>query len=375
MTESSPRSGRFRGAHYGGDAKQVGEQGPDGSGQGAEARSAVRSGRRGGSRAGAAAVRAETAPGRCAVVCRLAGLLDDAGNIVTRSDRRRDPAGARGAAWRVRIRAAGEPAADRSALDRDTDRRAAALILSWHSSRVVAGCYVGVRGPFGQDCDDDTTTKPTMDRSLLRACAAVISSECRGIRRAVKLVNDGVKAATDPDNFGTDGEKAWDGLLLILTHAAALSRLLFPSTEPRKGESEADRAKRADRGRQLREWLEVMPKSPLNPDGRKVRNTVEHWDERIDIWYADAIPKAGVISWAILRDQISTRTSITSRPTIRRRISSPTGGTPSSSSLCLTKSVACSTPSPRSPRTWHQPPNRPRIPTATMPRLVGWQSQ
>lgn len=150
-----------------------------------------------------------------------------------------------------------------------------------------------------------------MPFELLRTFVRVIDGEITGVLRAWRTLTGASDAnqvwikqqAKDPDPFRiSNADDIWlnqnrglvtDGSLLMITHSAALSRVLFPIS-PRRimGESKESHAKRsADRdarGRQLRAWLEVADDSVLNEQGRMVRNTVEHWDERLEDWFAQA---------------------------------------------------------------------------------------
>jgi len=59
--------------------------------------------------------------------------------------------------------------------------------------------------------------------------------------------------------------------LNILTQAATISRYLWPS-----------RSKHTERGKKLREILDISDKDPLAD--RELRNAVEHYDEKLDIF-------------------------------------------------------------------------------------------
>jgi hypothetical protein len=54
------------------------------------------------------------------------------------------------------------------------------------------------------------------------------------------------------------------------------------------------------RGRFLRDLFEVPKNSALNPDGRRLRNTIEHWDERLDadgLYRSISAAKGGYKLW------------------------------------------------------------------------------
>jgi len=145
------------------------------------------------------------------------------------------------------------------------------------------------------------TTPPnlTMPGSLVDAYCDSIRTGCEGVERGAELVSAAV-ASIDADDGAVPTVHCWDGILLIITYAAGLSRMLFPQglaeTPQEDNRKQADRRRR---GAELRAWLSVEPDSPLNGDGRKVRNTVEHWDEKVERWHRHAAAKSGTVAWAI----------------------------------------------------------------------------
>ena len=101
-----------------------------------------------------------------------------------------------------------------------------------------------------------------MPIELLRAYGLIISESCDGVERGWRMVTDRFHRAVysagenEPDdqprmkdNFG----RSWDGLLLVITHSAALSRALFP-IPPRKikGEPKDSYTRRSDEREQVR---------------------------------------------------------------------------------------------------------------------------
>jgi hypothetical protein len=75
-------------------------------------------------------------------------------------------------------------------------------------------------------------------------------------------------ALVDPESEWND---SWDAILAILNHSAVLSRVFWPASK-----------KARVRGAFLRQLFEVPDDSALNENGRALRNTIEHWDERLD---------------------------------------------------------------------------------------------
>jgi len=146
-----------------------------------------------------------------------------------------------------------------------------------------------------------TTPPPilTMPASLVDAYCGAIRTGCEGVERGAELVSAAV-ASIEADDSAVPPVHCWDGILLIITHAAGLSRMLFPLGLGKGPERDSpELAARRLRGAELREWLAVQADSPLNKDGRTIRDTVEHWDEKVENWHLDAAAKSGTIAWAI----------------------------------------------------------------------------
>lgn len=145
---------------------------------------------------------------------------------------------------------------------------------------------------------------PTMPFSMLRAYLLTIRHRAEGVARADRIlrqVGDAIDSGTD-DDIPDSSEVLFDGIHLLLTHAAALSRVFFPTGSSLRSTDGADmaahRAARAKRGQELRAWFDVSPQSPLSPKARRLRNTVEHWDERIEEWHEDVLDKTDITdSW------------------------------------------------------------------------------
>lgn len=89
----------------------------------------------------------------------------------------------------------------------------------------------------------------------------------------------------------------WPAVQAFLTGTANVSKMLWPGSK-RKNETVAAASWRKFRGERLRAELEVADSSVLK--GRGVRNSAEHFDERIDdLVRGQQIPE----SWTALQDE------------------------------------------------------------------------
>lgn len=99
------------------------------------------------------------------------------------------------------------------------------------------------------------------------------------------------------------------GIHSFLTHAAIVSRLLWPGL-PRRLQTETDgkyqerirKVNKVQRAIQLRGELELQEDHPLR--SRKLRDHLEHFDERLDYWAENSISKS------IVQDMIGPENSI-----------------------------------------------------------------
>ena len=91
-----------------------------------------------------------------------------------------------------------------------------------------------------------------------------------------------LRTAIDGGPFESDWDDYWDAILAILNHSAVLSRVFWPASR---------KPHVVSRGAFLRELFVVPDDSALNEDGRALRNTIEHWDERLDDseWYRSTV--------------------------------------------------------------------------------------
>lgn len=125
---------------------------------------------------------------------------------------------------------------------------------------------------------------PELNHDLLSQIGWLIGDESDAVLRWHRRL----KASNPIDRTWDD---YWDVILGILNHSAVLSRAFWPATNPhcsraccRDEETAADRAERERmkaRGEFFRTLFNVEKDSPLNEDGRRARNTIEHWDQRV----------------------------------------------------------------------------------------------
>jgi hypothetical protein len=109
-----------------------------------------------------------------------------------------------------------------------------------------------------------------MDDYLLSLFQGELMYQCKFVRAGARQVSNA---------GGRDSDEIWLGLQTMLVSSSNASKLLWGAG--RTGE-DAKRI-RAER-KPLRESVDVSESSPLN--NRDVRNSFEHFDERIDRWYA-----------------------------------------------------------------------------------------
>src|SRR6266849_8982602 len=100
-----------------------------------------------------------------------------------------------------------------------------------------------------------------MDKEQMRLYLWEIEEQCRYALKAWRLIQ--------PPHTDVDTEP-WYSIQSFLVATANISKFLWPI--PR----------RETRGKQLREFLSVQDDSPLKR--RKVRDSFEHFDERLDSW-------------------------------------------------------------------------------------------
>lgn len=111
-----------------------------------------------------------------------------------------------------------------------------------------------------------------MEDHLLSIFQAELGTQCKFVIMGAQQVN----AALKQQSPGTDG--VWFGLQSILISASNASKLLWGAGRTDKEAQALHEARRP-----LRESVGVDDSSPLN--SRRVRNSFEHFDERIDDWF------------------------------------------------------------------------------------------
>jgi len=104
-----------------------------------------------------------------------------------------------------------------------------------------------------------------------------MKTQCISVLFALEQFDKRIEECIQPGRFedcNTPNSEVFRALHSLLTHAANVSRLLFPT---RKDDKYAQR-----RGRRLRDWLGVDDDSPIAD--RSLRNHLEHYDGRLDTW-------------------------------------------------------------------------------------------
>ena len=104
-----------------------------------------------------------------------------------------------------------------------------------------------------------------------------VKTQCSSVLFALEQFNKRLQEFTQPgklEDRNTPSSEVFRALHSILTHAANVSRLLFPN---RKRDEYAQQ-----RGKKLRDVLGVDDDSPIAD--RSLRNHLEHYDERLDQW-------------------------------------------------------------------------------------------
>ena len=92
------------------------------------------------------------------------------------------------------------------------------------------------------------------------------------IEHQTRIAGWAAERLTDDENQ-FDPMEIWSAIQLVLTAAGNVSKILWP---PRKSS--------APRGAMLRELLDIDDDNPLFD--RNIRNHFEHYDERIEDWFA-----------------------------------------------------------------------------------------
>ena len=134
-----------------------------------------------------------------------------------------------------------------------------------------------------------------MDEFTKKIFVVELEKQCRFALNAVGQLNFSVKHLNSP---GLEQEKpaffhseVFRGIHSFLTHAGNVSKILWPGTVPKQKRNETDnqyqqrirKIKRAVlRATELRDELRLPKEHILK--SRKLRNHLEHFDEKIDDW-------------------------------------------------------------------------------------------
>jgi hypothetical protein len=138
--------------------------------------------------------------------------------------------------------------------------------------------------------------KPSLSPPLLAAYGVIIRTTTEAIQRAFRTLTAKAEAIRSDSSEHTDDtlEECFDAIVVLLANAAALSRVFWPHearvTRDIPPEKRARRkAQQRTRGAEFRAWFLVADDSPLNEEGRNVRNTFEHWDEKVIDWVPNVV--------------------------------------------------------------------------------------
>ncbi|MCI4032291.1 hypothetical protein [Dickeya dianthicola] len=102
--------------------------------------------------------------------------------------------------------------------------------------------------------------------------------------QAVDRASKYIKAITDGKTGPQDRkDELLDCLQNFINHSAAVARYFFPSMIGKKGENNLHK----NRAEFLRKIFDVTEDSPLHD--KKLRNAIEHFDERLDLYLEDGI--------------------------------------------------------------------------------------
>ncbi len=168
-----------------------------------------------------------------------------------------------------------------------------------------------------------------MDEFTKKIFIGELQKQCQFALNAVSQLNFCLKQL---NSQGLEQEKhnyfhseVFRGIHSFLTHASNISKILWP-TPPKKGSSETktqyEQRKQTtiQRGKELRQELGLPEKHILT--NRRLRNHLEHFDERIDDWAEHSENKNFV------QDTIGSESAIVGpTPTDRMRWFDPSNGT------------------------------------------------
>lgn len=112
-----------------------------------------------------------------------------------------------------------------------------------------------------------------MDDHLLAIFQGELETQCQFVMMGAVHVNANLERR--------DSTGVWFGLQAVLISASNASKLLWGA-----GRNKEEARRLHEARRRLRESVNVDDSSPLN--NRRVRNSFEHFDERIDSWFTES---------------------------------------------------------------------------------------
>ncbi|MDR7050009.1 hypothetical protein J2X54_002464 [Duganella sp. 3397] len=134
--------------------------------------------------------------------------------------------------------------------------------------------------PAGEEYSLSTPQQAFYIQSMLFNTNSALQS-CSQASRIIRGISDGA--------FGLQDKKdvLLDVLHNMINHCGAISRYFYPSIDGVKGKGEQYKGIHKNRGAFLRDIFEIDEGSPL--ENRGLRNAIEHFDERLDIYLAGEI--------------------------------------------------------------------------------------
>ena len=107
--------------------------------------------------------------------------------------------------------------------------------------------------------------------------------------KTILAIFDLLSKALERDRL--DNNLIWRAISLILTSTSNISRIFWPFIPKNIKNSEKEKyARYEERGKHLRDLLQIDSKSSLS--NRGLRNSFEHYDERLHEWYEKSPQKA-----------------------------------------------------------------------------------
>lgn len=117
-------------------------------------------------------------------------------------------------------------------------------------------------------------------QSMLFNTASALQS-CDKASRYIKAISEGKLGQQDRK------DELLDCLQNVVNQSGAISRYFFPSREDPRGATLGQKGMHGKRGAYLRKFFGVGDDSPLR--NRGLRNSVEHFDERLDLYLEGGI--------------------------------------------------------------------------------------